>query len=462
MNVQIGMRLFLFLGLLLFVPIVAHSQNEKISPPQPRFDLTVERVSILPKDEIPLSLWIANSTDQILEDVELHLDAPSFLHLDPGDCKGVTVNNVGTAALIGSLAPGSIFTCRPMLRTDYAVEQGEFAIVFGLQYRWPGSGKTYLIREQKVEASLFGTGTVAGIDISLLTYLAPGLIVFALLRFLRLPNLEKLNTLESSGGAVTFSILMLLGFSIFGRTVSPLRFLLLCLFSVFLGIVLAAPMLWRRTQKRRRKQLLIGETEATAPALKKAFRQMSEPCTFTGWLKSKGLWLALNKKSASNLSTFSRGKFWRFLQRAFPLCHEKNPNPILPIRVQVKENEETYWGSMSGATAKGIKLFGWYVIDPREDENLRNKLQGLIEKKDLKAVLELVEDKNLKLDPMKLISDSDDGREPNEIVLTQSDWMSDPQPAPSPKKGYDWFPIRLLVPDSSLGSPSVSEKSRVL
>lgn len=171
--------------------------------------------------------------------------------------------------------------------------------------------------------------------------------------------------------------------------------------------------------------MLIGEKELVADALEKAFLQ-KRPILRLPWRK-KG-------------------------------CLE----PVGPVRVELASGE-VLWGSLAGATESGIRLFGWYQIDPKDNTGLVARLQKEIGSGDLSAVLETARKFDLELEPLRKISfkdwRSDATQETNEPdrVLANSELKRHP----AIEKKYSelaTFPIRIK-PKAPVSGKAASTKA---
>jgi hypothetical protein len=218
----------------------------------------------------------------------------------------------------------------------------------------------YLLKPQKLKVSLFGSQSVGGVDLSVLSYLVPGLVFLLVLRLLKTP-VVKLSTTDASLVAVGFSIFMLYIASKVegsGRSTSPLQFLFLCLGALIVATLVGSPWLVRRARAGRRKQLLIEPLAKDAEVFEKALRQQ---------------------------------------YALYPWPWQRRQPDLGPVRFQTPQQQHL-WGSLVGETKHGKRLLiGWMEVDPGADPRLREELRKKLDAKDIRGALRVVRRHGLSL-----------------------------------------------------------------
>lgn len=357
--------------LILLVVAAGEPPGKSPEAAAPGFDLVLERDGLLPVDEVPVEVWLANPADRELTDVTLELGAPDFLGLGAGDCPAQARTTSRRSMLqFGRLLAGSVLSCRARLQTTRDIVEGEHTVAFGLRYRTAGAGgavrEGYLLKPQKLKVSLFGSQTVGGVDLSVLSYLVPGLVFLLVLRLLKTPVID-LSTTDASLAAVGFSIFMLYVTSKVagsGRSTSPLQFLFLCLGALVVATVVGSPWLVRLARARRRKQLLIEPESKDAEVFEKALRQQYD---------------------------------------LYPWPWQRRQPDLGPVRFRTPQQQHL-WGSLVGETKHGTRLLlGWMEVDPGADPRLREQLRKKLAAKDLRGVLRVARCRGLRLQAYKRV-----------------------------------------------------------
>jgi hypothetical protein len=326
----------------------------------PSFYVVLERDTLLPDDAIPVEVWLTNPTGYSLGQTRLSLGAPNFIQLRANGCAG---SFAGHEAQLGPIAADSIYHCRARLLTESRIVEGSLTLTFALRYRQPKvSGESLLVQEKKVKINLFGNQNIAGIDMSLIVYLLPGLLVLFLLRQVDFPSIERLSPTETATAAVIFSTAMLLVRSFLGfeeGRISRFGFAVLCLGSLVLAGIIALPWIRRKIGEQQHLKLLIRDDDSVSDALRKAFLQSTRP-KLVPW---------------------------------FQTLPEK---PIGPVKIELA-HAAPLWGSLIGESETGFWLFGWFEIDPGADGPLRQKMKKLLTKKNIPRLLDQAKDKGLEL-----------------------------------------------------------------
>ena len=288
-------------------------------PPEPQFEILLQISSLRPNETVPLDLWIANPSLEPLHDVRVVFMLPPFME--------VVLPSATTRPLTGDLVvgeiPGGQFRHYPLrLQVHSEIFEGKTQLGFELRYGLHREGLSrstaYILHKELIETSIFGTDTVAGVPLSLLVLLVPGVIFLVLLRVLGEPGIDRLSSVEVNTLIVTYSIILLVIFSGSNRMISIGSLACYLVASMFMSALLAY--IWYLLKVWRLH--LIIDTDSDATALLKAFRTKS----------NKG-----------------------------------------PVQVELR-NGATLVGAMAARTVDGYALFGWFTVNA---EKTREKLLTL-------------------------------------------------------------------------------------
>src|SRR6185295_10521171 len=320
----------------------AAGPDPQLGPPE--FDVAWERDALTPGQAAAAEIWLANPADTALSGAAIELGAPDFLKLDAGDCPGTAEKSGRWALRLAPLPAGGLVHCRARIVAEPAIVEGEFEVQLGLTYPLqPAAGtlrRAFSLKSHKIKLSLFGSQSVAGVDLALLSYLVPGLLLLLALKFFGAPI--GLTREDAGIASVSFSLLMLYAASdLGGETTSRPRFFLQCLASLLVAAVLGAPWLLKRARDHRRKHLLLGPKDSACAALEKAFFQKRTPYPLAFW-----------KRAAAD--------------------------ELGPVRLQL--GKTFLWGSATAqAEDATTSLLGWVEVDPGEDRKLRQRLQSQLQ-----------------------------------------------------------------------------------
>jgi hypothetical protein len=264
--------------------------------PKPDLIITLEENALLAEHWIGLHVWIENPTDQPFSDVQLQLAAPNFIELGEivrrasgtiDRCqRGAPLIPLGTLGANAVLQPPHALC----LYATSAVEERDVNLAFSLDYAVTGPPlrRGVVVVEKQLSVGLFGTDTVAGVSLRLATYLIPGLLLMAVLRFGGIEAIVNLPDTYAAAISVLVSVSMTwLAANWSGITgISARLFLILCMSALGLGVVgnvvRALLIAWRDSRQAR----LIGKDDSPVEALAKALHQRRDsvpPVTITTW-----------------------------------------------------------------------------------------------------------------------------------------------------------------------------------
>jgi hypothetical protein len=315
--------------------------------------LIMERAELLAGEAVGLDVWIENPTDTGMTNVRFRYAGPSFLAVgrlaSDGKCR-VEANGI---IPLGSIQPNSILEPSPRLclQANSKVEEHDLFLGFSVSYSLDNQSKSrVLIVEKKLSIGLFGTETIGGVSLRLAAYVVPGLLLMMVLRVGGLPSVGNLGGSEVATLSVLFSVLLFLiaaripGFNLtfagVGSAVSAELFLALCATAIAVGcLMLVIQHCIKVHRERQRNEFMVGATDNYVTALQKALRGATRD--------------------------------------------------TLPVTV-ITRNQERFVGSLMAPTSSGgTALLGWFQLRLASNDQLREQLDGLIQKKQLSTALEL-------------------------------------------------------------------------
>jgi hypothetical protein len=327
---------------------------------KPTLSVVLERSTLLAGQNIPAYVWMANPTDQEITPQGLRLSAPNYIHLGvPSGDGGFRCNemsSVSIARLPAKSASGE--PVRICLSADRSVEEQDVTVAFSVGYSAAG-GSDVLLIEKSLSIGLFGTESVAGVSLRLMSLVLPGFLMLLVMRWAKVPYVVDLDSTQLATFAVLTSITLTWGrgflagahfyqewFGTTPRGVSSGTFLGTCLVAVGLAVLVSGLVRWRIAKKAGYLTVLNGEDKDTE------------------FLK------ALRAKKTS-------GEF----------CDA----------VSTKDGA-VYVGSASAANEQnGIVLFGWFEMSETTEAASRAELKALIDKRKVLVAANLGRSLNLSL-----------------------------------------------------------------
>lgn len=346
-----------WLSVLLALPAAA---SDAPATPPPELELTVvlQKNALRPDDEVPVQIWLANTTAIPISTLELHVHAPGFLRVVDGSCELSKEHRPEEAGAARS--PATVRSSFPrdglgaygarheslLLCADRQVVEGSFRLLFVAELAWEASddlaaGVALETVEQEIEVSLLGSDSFGGFSLRLAAVVLPGLLLWLALRLWGFPLVARLASVETAALSLLASALM----NTLATTFWPQRFpggmsltRLALLSGAGLGLGALVGLGWKLGEK-----AYVGWRAGHPRPAPPPFRP-EENRTFRHLLRQ------LERQEGLDLAT-----------QNFEV---------------VTTDGETYLGSMGGWTHDGsaVLLYGWFEVaasDPQVKKDLR-------------------------------------------------------------------------------------------
>jgi hypothetical protein len=184
------------------------SPSPSPTPSKPNVAVSFDRQALRENDAIQAWIRFSNEWTQDLTNVNLQIDAPSFLSWREGTCGDWKPGLSATSGSInlGAVLANDVKVTAVCFKSGSDVMVGDFNVAFTFDYFWPGKSKqhSFVTSEKTLKANLFGSDNVAGVPIALAAFIVPGLFFWLVVGWLKVPwNVE-----EGLGEKLIYSVLV--------------------------------------------------------------------------------------------------------------------------------------------------------------------------------------------------------------------------------------------------------------
>jgi len=174
---------FVLFCVLIFSDTGASSNTTEQSKP----DLLVhfDRQTIREDDSLLIEVLLSNSGDVDLTGTVLQINSPEFLLLH--EVKSGNVENLplpDNRLTIGTVTSHSLIRKIIQIKSPSVIQVGSFSLLFTVEFT-NGNAHGVVSVEKSLQASLFGSDTIAGVPIALAGFIVPGLFFWVIISWFR-------------------------------------------------------------------------------------------------------------------------------------------------------------------------------------------------------------------------------------------------------------------------------------
>jgi len=192
--------------------------QQKAGPAEPatvpvHFVISLSRQTISEEDRVPVRVFLSNESNNTLTNVTLSWSIPSdFLALYPGDCDKQSYRSHAPASFSWTTIPGNE-DAQSTQNKDFCLvsstaNEDTFNLGFALEYEWTENNRprhSMVTVEKPIKSAFLGSDTLAGIPLSLASFVVPGLLFWMVLDWWSTPWRVQGNVL---GDKMIYSVLL--------------------------------------------------------------------------------------------------------------------------------------------------------------------------------------------------------------------------------------------------------------